>query len=80
MAAPKYIHEKAKRLQKALDQVAKLNSDIIQWCDDKNVDGLDIACEYQLDNPYEFDLKGLHEELDTIADANYEPAENSNWF
>lgn len=80
MAAPKYIHEKVNRLQKALIQVANLTDDIIQWCDDKNVDGLDIACEYQIDNPYEFDLKGLHEELDTIADSNYEPAENSDGF
>lgn len=70
MAAPKYIHEKVNRLQKALIQVANLTDDIIQWCDDKGEEGVDIACEYQIDNPYEKDLKGLLEELDAIADGN----------
>ena len=71
MAAPKYIHEKAERLQKALDTVAKLTDEIEQWCDSKNVNGYDITYTFKLDNPYEFDLKGLHGVLNTIADGNY---------
>lgn len=71
MAAPKYIHNKAERLQEALNQVAKLTDEIEKWCDSKGVDGQDITYTYQLDNPYEFDLKGLHGALNTIADGNY---------
>lgn len=70
MAAPKHIKEKAMALQRALDRVDKLATELEEWYGKKAGDenlGCDFFHDYGLDSPYEFMLDEVLAELDNIA-------------
>ena len=72
MAASKSIKKKAEQLSKALDLVARLASDIEDYADKHGVDGQQFFYENRLDMVYEFNLGELLENLDKVADGEYE--------
>ena len=69
MATPKYIINKAKALNKALVQVARLAEELEDWVEkqDTDIDAYDFFLDNHLDNPYEFNLAELLESLDEVA-------------
>ena len=74
MAASKSIKSKAEQLSKALDKVARLANEIAAYADKHGVDQDQFFYENRLDMAYEFDLSELLENLDAVADGEYE-----NW-
>jgi len=71
MTAPKTIQNKARQLARALDQVARLSSEIEEWAVKKGADGDDFFYENRLDILWEFDLAHTLEALDMVADGEY---------
>ena len=72
MAAPNYIKDKARQLNRALSQVARLANEIADYAEKKGVAQDQFFYENHLDMPYEFDLEELLANLDAVADGDYE--------
>lgn len=54
---PNYIIKEATALRNALNDVAKHADNISNWVSERtDYDGSDFFNEYELDNPYEFDI------------------------
>lgn len=70
MAAPKRIVKKAEQLERALNTVNRLASELEDWYASKTDEDLamDFFHEENLDNPYEFDLQSVLAALDEVAD------------
>ena len=70
MATPKYIKMKAEQLERALNMVAKLSNEIEDWYGKKTdeYEACEFYCEFHLDNPWEFRLTEVLEELDSVSD------------
>lgn len=71
MAAPKYIKAKAEQLERALDAVNKLSTELEEWYAGKTDDyaAQDFFHDEALDIPYEFNLESVLEALDKAADG-----------
>ncbi len=65
--APQNIKTKALQLEKALNRVAALASDIEAYAEKHGAEGCAFFHDNRLDMAYEFDLSYLLENLDKVA-------------
>lgn len=70
MKTAKTMSKKAEQLSKALNRVWKLADEIEEWAEQNGVDGADFAYRQKLDNPYEFDLEALLDEIREIGEQS----------
>lgn len=70
MAAPKRITKKAEQLERALDAVNRLSTELEEWYASKTDDyaAQDFFHDEALDIPYEFNLESVLAALDEVAD------------
>ena len=65
--APQNIKTKALQLEKALNRVADLASEIEAWAEKHGAEGTQFFYDNRLDMPYEFNISDLLENLDKVA-------------
>lgn len=70
MAAPKRIIKKAEQLERALNAVNRLSTELEEWYASKTDEyaAMEFFCDYRLDIPYEFNLQDVLAALDEVAD------------